>query len=1149
MSIVRFGVQNPVPVSLLTAAMLIGGLVLGTQLRREFFPETTPEQAIVTMPYPGASPEEVEETLAIKVEDALAELDEVEEIRTSVSEGGGLITVEFHSGVNPDKARDEVERAIDALQDLPEESEQIQVQLLEPRMPVIRVALYGELDERVMKEAIRGVRDDLRGLPGMGEIVIEGTRPYEISIEVRREAMLRHGISLPQISDAVGRWLEDVPGGTVRTNTGNIKVRTLGVAERAQAIREVVVAADAQGRTVRVQDIATVREGFADEQILNRHNGLPAATLTIFGVGDQDIVSIAKMVRAYVAARNGEPFHPEFRERLFGFFNPTYASPRQRAWELGAYHARPLPTGAKLETVSDLARFVEGRLSLLLRDAIQGTALVFLVLLVFLNFRAAFWVGVGLIVAIGGAIVIMYLLGVTLNLLSMFGLIVVVGLMVDDAIVVTENTQTLYDKGLPAGEAGIRGTEMVLWPVVTTVVVEVLAFLPLAWVKGQIGDLIGVLPLVVAVALGMSLLESLLILPSHLSHGLQKRDREKAHGLTGGLFGGRLRHLEQRRDAFVYGRLLPGYGNVLRFLLRNRYAAIAGAVALIVFSLGMVASGRLVFTFLPDSDAETIIVEAQMPIGTPIDRTDDLIATIEAAARAQPETRSVTSQIGQSTNIESGQAAASATHVGQMFIELKPVELRERDSAAVIDSIRAAIAGKVDEADRVSFVPLSGGPVGADISIRVRGNDLAELESVSAQLKQMLAGFEGVYDIADDNDLGQAELRINLKPAAAGLGFTVSNVARQVRGALYGLEAHTYAAEQEDIDVRVRLDEETRSSLADVENLWLISPQGDMVPLSEIAEIVDSETYASIRRIDRQRAVTVTAETVTGLSPEIITQRITAPAPASPENPDGLSMIDRIRRAHPNTTITFTGRQEQIADAFGSLPLGFAAGLLMIYFVLAWLFSSYSQPIIVLLAVPFSIVGVVWGHLALGYELTFLSLIGFVALAGVVTNDSLILVEFFNHERDRGLSIFDAIVAAGQARLRAIGLTTITAVLGLTPLMLEQSFQARFLIPMAISLSMGLLSSAVLVLFVLPCCMLVGQDLRRAVHFLWHGETETLEDMGKGHAISESTPLGARRPGLSEGRGKPENQEGDERTSKQSDEGSGEEDETGGGEE
>lgn len=1101
MSLVRFGVKNPVPVNLLTAAMLIGGLVLGTQLRREFFPETTPEQAIVTLPYPGASPEEVEETLAIKVEDALAELEEVEEIRTSVSEGGGSILVEFHTGVNPDKALDEVERAIDALQDLPEESERIQSRLLEPRMPVIRVAMYGQMDERVMKEAIRGVRDDLRGLPGMGEIVIEGTRPYEIRIDVRREAMLQQGISLPQISDAVGRWLEDVPGGTVKTSTGNIKVRTMGVAERAQAIREVVVKADAQGRTVRVQDIATVREGFVDEQILNRHNGAPAATLTIFGVGNQDIVSIAEMVRAYVAARNDEPYYASFGERLARLLNPNYVSPRQRAWELGAYNARPLPAGAKLETLSDLARFVEGRLDLLMRDAIQGTTLVFLVLLVFLNFRAAFWVGVGLIVAIGGTVILMYFLDITLNLLSMFGLIVVVGLMVDDAIVVTENTQTLYDRGLSADEAGIRGTEMVLWPVVTTVVVEVLAFLPLAWVKGVIGDLIGVLPLVVAIALGMSLVESLLILPSHLSHGLQKRDREKERGGTGGVFGGRLRALEKRRDAFVYGKLLPGYGRVLRTLLHYRYASIAGAVALILFSLGMLVSGRLVFTFLPDTDAETIVVEVRMPIGTPVDRTDDVVEIVEAAARAQPETRSVTSQIGQSTDIETGQAASSATHIGQMFIELKPVEERDRDSATVVDNIRAAIAGKVDEADRISFSQISGGPAGADISIRVRGNDLAELESVATQLKRMLAEFDGVYDIADDNDLGQAELRVTLKPAAAGLGFTVSDVARQVRGFLYGLEAHTYAAEQEDIDVRVRLDEQTRSSLADVQDIWLISPQGAMVPLSEVADIEDSQTYASIRRIDRQRAVTVTAETAIGLSPETITQRINA------RGPDGLSMIDRIRHEHPNTTITFTGRQEQIEDAFSSLPLGFAAGMLMIYFVLAWLFSSYSQPVIVLLAVPFSIVGVVWGHLALGYEMTFLSMIGFVALAGVVTNDSLILVEFFNHERERGLPIFEAIVAAGQARLRAIGLTTITAVLGLTPLMLEQSFQARFLIPMAISLSMGLLSSAVLVLFVLPCCMLVGQDLRKAIHFLWHGETETLEDMGKAHAVSGPTPI------------------------------------------
>lgn len=1070
MSLASFGVRHPVPVNLLTAVLLVGGFFLSTQLRREFFPETQPDQAVISLPYPGAAPEEVEETLAIKVEDAVADLDEVEEIRTTVSEGGGSVNVELRSGVDPDKALDEIERKIDALQDLPEESERIQVRLIEPRLPVIRVMLYGDLDERVMKEAVRGVRDDLRALPGMGEVYINGVRDYEVRVDVRRDAMLQQGVSLPQISDAIGRWMQDVPGGTVRTATGNVKVRTMGVAERAQAIREVVVKGDVAGRAVRVEDVATVHEGFVDEQVLNRHNGKTAAGLTVYAVGDQDIVSIAEMVRAYVRARNGLAYEGSFAD----WFSDT---PRERAYRLGDESPHPMPVGAKLETVSDLARFVEGRLDLLTRDAAQGTLLVFLTLLLFLNLRAAFWVGAGLVTAIGGTLIIMYFADITLNLLSMFGLIVVVGLMVDDAIIISENTQTLHDRGVPALEAATRGTDMVFWPVVTTVVVEVLAFLPLTWVKGTMGDLIGILPVVVACALSMSLLESLLILPSHLAHGLEKRELAAKTNVAG-----RFRGLEKKRDEYLYGRVVPAYTRFLAFCLRNRYASLAVAVALIVISLGMLAGGRLVFTFMDKTDSETIVVSVQMPIGTPIDRTNDAVAKIEAAARAQPETRSVTSQIGQASNIETGQSTASAAHVAQMFIELKFVEERDRQSSEVVDSIRQAIAGQIDDADRIGFTEISGGPGGADISIRVRGTDLAALNAAGDDLKRLLAEFDGVYDIADDNDLGQAEIRWVPRPDAAALGITQADIARQLRGYLYGLEAHTYAAEEEDIDVRVRLDEATRGSLFDLQNIWIISPSGVSVPLTEVADVVDSETYASIQRIDRQRAVTVTAATAPWLSPETVVAKLRTP------DGEGGSPIDRVLAQHPGVRADFSGRQEQIADAFSTLPLGFAAGLLMIYCVLAWLFNSYTQPLAVLLAVPFAIVGVVWGHLLLGYDMTFLSMIGFVALSGVVVNDSLILMEFYNQERAKGASVFDALLVAGQARLRAIGLTTLTAVLGLTPLMLEQSFQARFLIPMAISLSMGLLSSAALVLFVLPCAMLAAHDLRNGAYYLWNGE-------------------------------------------------------------
>jgi HAE1 family hydrophobic/amphiphilic exporter-1 len=1093
MSLTEYGVRNPVVVNLLMLAILVSAVVLGSQLRREFFPESDPDQAMVTLPYPGASPEEIEQSLAIKVEDKLFEVDEVRELRTTLSEGGGGIVVEFREGVNARFAYDEVDRALSELTDLPQEAERITVQLFEPRIPVIRVAVFGDMDEAVLKRSIRAVRDDLRTLPGMGEIVIEGVRDYEVRIDVQNDAMLKLGVSLPQIADTVGAWMREVPGGTVRTATGDIKVRTMGVAERAAAIRDLVLRATPDGRIIKVGDVAEVTESFIDERIINRFNGQPAATLTIFKVGQQDIVQIAEMTRAYVDGRRGLPFHARGFERLM-------PGPRQQAWELGHRSPNALLPEAQVALTSDLARFVEGRLELLTRNALYGATLVFLTLLLFLNWRAAFWVGMGLVIAIGGTIVAMYTLDITLNLLTMFGLIVVLGLLVDDAIVVGENIQTMHDKGTPALVAAIEGTRRVKWPVIATIATSIVAFMPLTFIRGRIGDLLGALPVVVAVALLVSLIEALFILPSHMGHTLRKRDASKPSRATR-----YIRAAEGFRDRVFFDRVVPAYESLLRFCLRFRYGTIAVGVAAVIVSLGMVAGGHVVFTFLADDDAETIVIDVRMPIGTPIDRTEQIVRRIEEAAQAQPETLNVAVQVGQATNIDTGAADAFAPHVAQMFVELVFVEDRDRESSQVIDSIRQALGGQVDEADRVRFTEISGGPGGADISLRVAGDDPEELTTVADAIKRLLAQFDGVYDIHDDQDLGQLELRWTVNASGAALGFTASDVARQVRGALYGIEAHTFAADQEDIDVRVRLDEPTRRSLFAIENLWLVSPQGDPVPLSEIADLEESETYASIRRVDRRRTVTVTADTAPWLSPESIVQQIVSPSTEMryrlgfiPYRASvGPSPLDELRAAHPRIGITFAGRQEQLGDAFDSLPWGFAAALLMIYVILAILFSSYLQPIIVLLAVPFSIVGVVWGHLLFGYDMTFLSLIGFVALSGIVVNDSLILVEFFNEMRHKGMDLLESLVAAGKARIRAILLTTLTTTLGLMPLLLEQSFQAKFLIPMAISISMGLVSATALVLLLLPCFIMAFGDLRRLGYFMWHGEATTLPPMSR----------------------------------------------------
>lgn len=1083
-SLVRFGVNQPVPVNLLMVGFIIAGIVAGLSLRREFFPESTPEQALISLPYPGATPEEIESDLARKVEDALDNITEIKEIRTTVFEGAAGVTAEFFEGEDPDLVLDEIERAIDSLQDLPQESENITAQLLEPRLPVIRVAVFGELDEVVMKEAARAVKDDLESLSGMGEIIIDGVRDYEIRVDVDSATLIDEGISLPEIANAVRGWMIDIPGGTVRSSGGDIKVRTMGVSEQDDAIADIVIRADAEGRAVRLGDIAKVSESFVEDQIINRFNGKPAAILTVFKVGDQDIVKMAERVRAYILGRNGEDLPGTGLDRIL-------RSHMVDAWELGRTTSRPLPEGVSLMGTSDLARFVEGRLDLLVRNALAGAALVFATLLLFLNARVAFWVGVGLVTAVLGTLVLMGIADITLNLLTMFGLIVVLGLLVDDAIVVSENIQSRHDRGESAIQAAVHGAEQVFWPVVATVLTSIVAFLPLTFIKGQIGDLLGALPWVVACALAMSLAESLLILPSHMGHSLAAVERKKRRNLI----SRKWRAYEKWRDEKVMKPALECFGRMLRVILTYRYVSACGAFAILFISLGLIGGKYVTFTFLANDDAETLLVDMQLPIGTPLTTTNELVKVIEDAAFQQAEVKTIAAQVGQSTNIDTGNAESASPHIAQIFIELVATEERDVESSIIQERIREATAGKLLAAERVSWGEISGGPAGPDISIQLIAPPGVDQTQAVRDVKNLLRSYDGVFDISDNTDLGQLEMQVHLRNEAAGLGFTQLNVNEQIRGYLFGLEAHTFSANEEDIDVRVRVDPETRRSLFRVENSWLLNPQGDAVPLSEIADINDASSYTTIRRTDGNRSTDVTADVAVGISPEDIVGDLTA---AKTEDAKrfgifpykkevGPSPLDQIRQKHPKVEIKFSGRQEQLGDAFASLPIGMAAAVLMIYIILAWLFGSYFQPLVVLSVVPFGIVGVSWGHFLLGYDMTFLSLIGFVALSGIIVNDSLIYVEFYNGMRKAGESVIDSLVDAGRARFRAILLTTITTVLGLTPLILEQSFQAKFLIPMAISIAGGLLTATFMVLMVLPCFMMIFNDLQHGAYRLWNG--------------------------------------------------------------
>jgi hydrophobic/amphiphilic exporter-1 (mainly G- bacteria), HAE1 family len=653
----------------------------------------------------------------------------------------------------------------------------------------------------------------------------------------------------------------------------------------------------------------------------------------------------------------------------------------------------------------------------------------------------------------------------------------------DDAIVVSENITSVHARGEPPLVAAIKGAEQVFWPVIGTVLTTIVAFLPLLFVKGRIGDLMGALPWVVLFSLLVSVIETMTMLPSHMAHSLEARARRRP-----GRISTVLRNVEAWRDRVVLGGILAWYARFLRLSMNYRYITTAAVIGVLIISLGMVAGGRVDFTFLPDSDAETVVVDIRLPIGSPLARTESVIQKIEQAAQAQPEVKSISAIAGQQVNVDLGVADGSASHQGQIFIELTPVEARTRESSLVIDAIRQSL-GDLPEVEMIRFSELGGAGGGPDITIRVIGEDQEHVNACVDALKTELLSYGGVHDVIDDNFDSQRELQIQLRPAASALGFNVSDVARQVRASLFGAEPHVFSAKREDIDVRVRLDEASRNDLSVIENLWVFNRSGDAVPLGEIAELSDGRSYSVINRVDRRRTVSITADTAPGTNPERVVNAIQG-------------KIDELRRQHPAVAIELAGRQRDLADAFESLPVAYIVALLLVYVILATLFSSFAQPLVVMIAIPFSVIGVVWGHFLLGYQMTFLSLIGFVALTGVVVNNSLILIEFYNHKRAEGAGLLDGLIAAGRDRFRAIVLTSVTTFFGLAPLVFEQSFQAKFLIPMAISISFGLLSSTIVVLTALPCFMVILDDFKRVLHYLWFGTPRESSD-------AQSTPTEA----------------------------------------
>lgn len=1065
-SLPRFSVNNPVLVNLLMIAIIIGGSYSALTMIREMLPEARPNRILVTTSYPGATPAEVEKGITLKIEEAIKDVKGVEKILSTITEGQSTIYAELRSGFKAvDQAVNDIKAAVDTIpeEDFPEEARETRVAKFEPRWPVISVALFGDLDDRTLKNLGEELRQEVLELPDVTDVVLSGTRKDEVSIEVQPAKLVEFGLSFLDVAHAVASSNIDLPGGQVRTEGANVSVRTLGERERAAELLDIIMRSDHAGSAVRVGDVAVVRDTFEDVDTFGRFNGKPAVNVTVYKTPEQDAIKIAGAVRALVAGKMDRPLERPKQQKLLALLTGRD--------QLGEIYGRALssrfPQQVGVEVHTDLSRFIEGRLELLQRNGFWGLILVALSLLIFLHWRVAFWVMMGLLLAIAGSLICMSLLGQTLNLMTMFGLIIVLGLLVDDAIIVSEHVYTKYEQGHAPKLAAIQGAEEVTWPVTCCVVTTIVAFIPLMFIQGQIGDWMGVLPVVVCVALFASLVEALTILPCHLAHGLRLPGRViettgdgKSKGPIRGLIA-RVREFQRRK---LRGWLVVRYERILRAAVANRYVTMAALSGVLIIALGAVAGGHVPFVFLQKMDAETLVVNVKMGVGAPAEETQRAVEVIERAALELPELKTIYTLIGIQVS-DDGIPSAPQSHLSQIFIELTAGEKRDRSSDEILNELRTRTAD-ITGVRRLTFTSMQGGPGGAPIHLEISGASIENLVEVSGVIQARLADFDGVEDIVDDFDAGRREVQIELFESARPLGLTTESLATQVRAAFYGFEAQKIQRGREDVKIMVRYPLEHRRRVYDIEEMRIATPSGALVPFKEAARLTEGTGFASIKRRDQQRTVTITADANTNVT-----------------NPDQVmaaleTEFPKLAAQYPGIRFEWGGQKLETKRSFGSLKRDFAAALMMIYVVLAALFRTYIQPLIVMAVIPFGLIGAVAGHFVMGYPLTILSLIGLVALTGILVNDSMVLVTFVNRRVADGADLFEAVIEGGKSRLRAILLTSATTVLGIAPLLAEQSFQAKFLIPMGLSISAGLVFSTVLTLLAIPSLYLIVNDLR-----------------------------------------------------------------------
>jgi multidrug efflux pump subunit AcrB len=1021
-SAINWFARNSVAANLLMVILLVGGFYTVLTIKKEIQPRVETNFITVSVPFLGATPLDAEEGVVIKIEEAIQDIEGIEEIVSTARRGNGSVQVEVHADYEVTEVMDQVKNRVDAISTFPDNTEKPVISRNQFQQQVVIVSVYGDVSERTLNEFAKQVRNEIVTLPGVTRAEFFGSRPYEISIEVSEFTLQGYGMTLSEVAQAVRRGSLDLSAGAIRSEAGDILVRTKGQAYVGRDFENIVIRTNPDGTRVLLKDVAYIRDEFIEGDRFSEYNGKPVISIQVLSVGNQSELDISATVHKFVEEK-----------------------------------AASLPEDISIAAWADISYYLKSRLDMMVKNLVMGAALVFLILALFLRLKLAFWVMVGLPIAFMGAFFLMPTVDVTVNMLSLFGFILVLGIVVDDAIVIGESAYTnIRAKGHSVDHI-VEGVLRVAIPATFGVLTTIAAFIPILMVTGISGQFFSAIGWVVILCLTFSLVESKLILPAHLAH-MKVRHYEKD---THNAFIRFQRFFSEGLHHFVDGRYVP----LLNKALERRYLTLSIFISLLILSIGLLAGGILRFVFFPDITADFLQVELQMNEGTPAARTH------EALRRVQAGLWEVDRKVSEEYGLESGAVVSSALSFarndvsGRIITELVKENDDVIDGPEVLRRWREEV-GEIPGVKTLGFEGATGPGGGPSVSLQLIGSNIEQVGRAAKELENRIRQYEGVYDIRNSYERGTPEIKLNIKPEAEALGLTLSDLARQVRAGFYGEEVQRVQRGQDEVKVMVRFPQDERDSVGYLDNMRIRTPDGGRVPFHAVAEVELAESPTTIQRFDRERAVRVSAEVdKENYEPGKITADI-----IEKELPEVLAHYPGVRHR-------LSGASQAQQEVQQDLIKGALFAVFLIYALMAIPLRSYAQPLIIMSVIPFGTIGALVGHWILGIQVSMMSFFGIIALAGVVVNDSLILVDFINRERRLGVPLMQAVNDAATKRFRAILLTSLTTFFGLVPIVLETSLQAQIVIPMAASLAFGILFATVITLFLIPSLYLILNDV------------------------------------------------------------------------